>query len=256
MKKVDSDLEKEIEEINSKKQIITDKTTRYGNEKLVRCSKCGQYMRISARCCTHCGELNYLNQRNDQIKPIFFLGKKLKAKEDAKKAREEEKYYAGIDGKGRTKKQRIYLYTKRLTALCIIIFLAIAILNIQDIYRFIADFRAKSYLNQVNKIITQFDNDVKNNVCELSTSDDGSIYFSFYESPDFFKTSISLYTFDYFHGFIRITDNGNGEYNYYLSISDGKYGFEDVLYNDDLDISVVKKLNEDIRVPASSVTCK
>lgn len=224
----------------------------YGKEPMLKCPKCGELMKLSARCCIRCGELNYLNHKNDSVKPSFNLGKKLKQKEDLKAAKKaaKAKYVNGEDVSIKEKSRR-YVFFKRLTDLLIVILLIIAVINYKFLIKTFNDFRAKYYIKQVDKIIEQIDNEFKDKECN-SIGENGSLVYSFFYSDDYFKTGVSLYTFNYFSGYVTINKTANGN-KYVISITDGKYGFKDVPY-EDLDIDSITKIDS-IDSPSNTVSC-
>lgn len=228
----------------------------YGKEQIIQCPKCGEKMKISARCCMHCGELNYLNHKNDSVKPSFNLGKKLKKIEDkraAKKAAKmakKAKYINGVDVTSQERAKK-YVFFKRLTDLLTIVLLIIAAVNYKTIYKTFEELRAKYYLKQVDKIVEQITRELNEKECN-STSEDGKLIYSFAYSSDYFRTGVSPYTFDYFTGYITITKTPDG-YKYILNITDGKYGFKDLSY-EDMEIKSIKKIGT-IDTPDITISC-
>ncbi|MDO4996169.1 MAG: hypothetical protein Q4E69_03235 [Bacilli bacterium] len=228
----------------------------YGKEQIIQCPKCGEKMKISARCCMHCGELNYLNHKNDSVKPSFNLGKKLRQREDkiaAKKAAKlakKAKYINGVDVTSQERAKK-YVFFKRITDFLTIVLLIVAVINYKTIYRTFEEFRAKYYLKQVDIMIEQISEELNEYECN-STEEDGRLVYSFYSSDDYFKTGVSLYTFNYFTGYIDITKTPDG-YKYVLNITDGKYGFKNLPY-EDMEIKSIKKVSE-IYPPSNTVSC-
>lgn len=249
------DLDLELEEQNNDKNNQQSNANSVGVEQMINCPKCGRPMKISARCCMHCGELNQLNSKNDSVKPSFDLGKKLKMKEEKANARKSLKNSINNfqDQNGVTREEKKYSGMRKVIDLVIIIIIILAAINYKIIINSIDTFRAKHYLQQVDKIVEQFDAKVKDNQCSIDSSNSNNL-FAFQTSEDYFKTSMSFYTFDYFEGYIELKDNGNGQYDYYITITDGKYGFKNVLYSKDLDISIIKKLST-IELPNGSINC-
>ncbi|MBR6948713.1 MAG: hypothetical protein IKH54_00830 [Bacilli bacterium] len=247
----DLNIDEELKALDEKQmqEELNKKNSVFGVEKMIPCPKCGKPMKENARCCMHCGELNYLNEKNDSMKPIFSLGKKLKVKEDKIKEKEEAKR-TKVDSKGRTANVRKYQFTKRITTLLVIVLLVVGAINYKTIIDVVTTFRAKSYIRQVDKMIKQVDEEVT-----IKCNSDEIINYSFEYSDDYFKTFTSLYTFNYFTGNIKITFDENGNKNYYVSITDGAYGFKDVLYKEDLDYKIVKKLKSSIDVPSHTTAC-
>ena len=229
----------------------------YGKEPYIQCPKCGERMKASARCCMRCGELNYLNHKNDSVKPSFNLGKKLRQREDkiaakkAAKAAKHAKYVNGVDVTS-TERAKKYVFFKRLTDLIIVVLLIVAAINYKVIIKTFNEGRAKYYLKQVDLIIEQINEEVSNSEC-TSTNDEGTLVYAFEYSNDYFKTGISLYTFNYYSGYVDIVKTPDG-YKYVITISDGKYGFKNVAY-EDMDIKSIKKIGPIENIPANSVSC-
>lgn len=228
----------------------------YGKEEFIQCPKCGEKMKITARCCMRCGELNYLNHKNDSVKPSFNLGKKLKEREDKRAAKlaakqaKHAKYVNGVDVSSAERAKK-YRFFKRTSDLLLLILLIIAAINYKVIIKTFNEGRAKYYLKQVDIMIEQINTELSENEC-TSTNDDGTLVYSFEYSSDYFKTGISLYTFNYYSGYIDITKTPEG-YKYIISITDGKYGFKNVAY-EDLDIKSIKKIGT-LDIPGNSVSC-
>lgn len=215
----------------------------YGKEKYILCPKCGQKMKLTARCCMHCGELNYLNHKNDSVKPSFNLGKKLKIKEDAREAKiaakkaKKAKYVNGVDVTSEEKAKR-YRFFKRVTDLLVLILIVVAAINYKLIIKTFDEGRAKYYLKQVDKIVEQVNEEITGDECVNG----GTIVYGFMYSDDYFKTGVSLYTLDYFTGYIKVTPTPEGN-KYTINITDGKYGLKNVAY-EDMDIKSLKKITE------------
>lgn len=231
--------------------------TEYGKEPMINCTKCGEPMKLSSRCCMHCGELNYLNHKNDSAKSSFDLGKKLKLKEEkraakkAAKAAKSKNKNAQSDFEKRAKRYSIF---KKIYDIILVILVIICIINYKFIIKSFNEFRAKFYLMQVDKMVGQVIEEIDGKNC-FSTSDDGVINYSFAQSDDYFNTWISLYTFDYFKGNIQVTVDEDENYHFIISITDGKYGFKDKKY-EELDIDDVKKIGELEDIPSHTIKCE
>ena len=78
------------------------------------------------------------------------------------------------------------------------------------------------------------------------------MYFYFSDSADYFKVHNSLFTFDHFSGSIQIINAGEN-YEYVITMYDGKYGIKDVRYKE-LTIDSIQKMDEP-ELKASTVTC-
>ena len=225
----------------------------YGQERYVYCMKCGQPMRESSRCCMHCGELNYLNDKNNSVKGIFSFAKKQKRKEDVRNAKKQAKL-AATNEIGQSVNAKRYIIQKRISQLFMIVVLIIAAVNYKFIFNFVTTFRAKHYLNQVDKIVEQIDDQMTNGTCSSSVDGEDMI-FSFYLSSDEYDTFVSLYTFDYFKGYVKVVPDGENKYKYYVTITDGKYGLRNVLYSKNLSVKKVKKFSKINDLPSTNVTC-
>ena len=101
-------------------------------------------------------------------------------------------------------------------------------------------------------IIEQINEEVSSSEC-TSTNDEGTLVYAFEYSNDYFKTGISLYTFNYYSGYVDIVKTPDG-YKYVITISDGKYGFKNVAY-EDMNIKSIKKIGPIENIPANSVSC-
>lgn len=236
------DIEKDLQQIDRSMEMQAKNETQNEDE-IMKCPKCGNPMKKSARYCMHCGELNYLNSQNDSVKSQFFLGKKLKEKEEKRNAKKEKKRLDIKDENGKTVNEKKFQIQKRIISLIMVILIIIGVINYKVVLETVTSFRAKFYLRQVDKIVNQLVDKIEDGKCNMNQNDD---YFVFYQSDDYFKTFVSLYTFDYFKGYIKLEKDSNGQYQYYVSISDGKYGFRNVLYSKELNSKTVQKLEEDL----------
>ena len=68
------------------------------------------------------------------------------------------------------------------------------------------------------------------------------------------------YSYSYANPTISINSSSSNltlssDKKYYVSITDGTYGFKDVLYKEDLDYKIVKKLKGSIDVPSHTTSC-
>lgn len=243
----DFDLDKEPEVQNTSKPSFDSK-------EIVYCTKCGQPMLRTARCCMHCGELNMLSQKNSQVNSYFTKGKKIKKKEEKKGLNKLPNLReTTLDENGMTKKEKRYTSRKNILSFIMLIILFIVLLNYKVIVNFINDIRKEQYLRQVTKIVEQVKTKYKDKDC-ISTALDDRWYLSFENSHDLFDTSLSLFTFDYFRGYIEIINNEDGTRDYIISITDGKYGFENVMYTTNLDKDIITKIDS-FELPYTSIYC-
>lgn len=250
---IENDLNRVDQEQKQQEQI--ENNTQYGVERMINCPKCGHPMKESARCCMRCGELNYLNSKNDSVKASFDLGKKLKEKEEKRdEKRNKFKLNNFKDSQGRTKNEKRFGFAKKLFTLLFIIFVIFVGINYKTVLSEFYNIRARHYIKQIDKIVSQIKEQYDNNDCE-TTSPDGAYYYTFEMSSDYYKTSISLFTFNEFTGSIKAVPKGNGEFDYYITISDGKYGMKDVLYTENMSVDVLKEINDLGSLNSHSVSC-
>lgn len=234
------DLDKEIEEVPKEANF----------KDIINCPKCGQPMLKTARCCMHCGELNMLNQKNNPQNKYFVKGEaeKLKQKDKTISIMETK-----LDKNGVSKLEKKYTFWKNVRRVIYLIILIILLFNYKNIGNAINDVRKDSYLRQVDKIVEQFQEEYKDKNCH-STARSDRMYFTFQRSDDYFKTSISLFTFNYFSGYIEMVYNEDGTKDYILSLTDGRYGFENVKYTKDLSREIIVPLKS-IDLPQNSIYC-
>lgn len=227
-------------------------STEYGKEPMIPCPKCGEMMKLNARCCIRCGELNYLNHKNDSVKGAFNLGKKIKERELKKAAKKEakKKMVNGEDVSFKNRSKR-YVFFRRLTDLIITILIILAVINYKSLINVFNDFRANYYIKQVDKIVEQIETEFNEKEC-VSNELTGELTYSFEYSSDYFRTGISLYTFNYFRGYVKVFKTPDGN-KYYVSISDGKYGFTETAY-EELNKDSIKEI-EPIDLPTNTITC-
>lgn len=217
-------------------------------EEFVSCPNCGRPMIKNSRYCMHCGELNLEHEKNEKMKPFVAIGKRLKLREQKRLEKIKNVKMTSLDEKGRSKREKIYSGIKKTISILIIIILLIGIINYKAVIKFTDEFMRRSYLRQVDKIVEE----VKNEYIEKGCT--SRAVFSFIRSDDYYKTNVSLFTFDYFTGYVEVINN-NGEYEYIVSITDGKYGFKNIKYDENVDISVLDKV-EEITIPSYDIVCE
>ena len=224
------------------------------SEEMIRCPKCGAPMKKSWRCCMHCGELNFLNKDNNSMKPFVILGKKLKKKEEEKEAKRKDIRLTKLDDNGISKQEKNYTTVNKVLTLLFVVIIIVLIINYKSVMNIFDNFRKTMYVNQITKIVEKLDDDPSIAGC-LTKTNDGKKYFIFYSSADYVSTLFSFYTFDYFQGAIQIIDNPDGSHNYVVSVSDGKYGFKDIIYDKDKMKSALKEL-EEVPYPEGESVCE
>lgn len=224
------------------------------NEEMIKCPKCGAPMKKSWRCCMHCGELNFLNKENNSMKPFVVLGKKLKKKEEEKEAKRKDIRLTKLDNKGISKQEKNYTTLNKVLTLLFVIIIIVMIINYKSVFNVFNNFRKTMYVNQVSKIVNKLDKDPSIAGC-LTKTEDGKKYFVFYNSSDYVSTMFSLFTFNYFQGAIQIIDNSDGSHNYIVSVSDGKYGFSNIIYDKDKMKNALTKI-EEVQYPSGESICK
>lgn len=198
------------DENNKQEEVVEKPKYNDQGQEMINCSRCGSPMLKTARSCLHCGELNSLNEKNNPLSKYFLKGYK-------KRDNVENNTKKILTAKQLDNREKRYTFYRRIIDFIILIIAIIALLN----YHRIIDFREKHYIEQINKIAEQFDEMYKSG--EIDVSKTCNIY-SFDNSSLTFKTDISLYSFDYFDGYIQVLDNNDGTHDYILYLTDKKYG--------------------------------
>lgn len=220
--------------------------------KTIPCRKCSRPMKITDRCCLYCGELNYYNNQNQGVNKVFKKGEKVRDSKDLTKMNDKN-----IDNNTSTEKKPIailYRFYSNLKRIIIVLLIILIIANYKNIYNLFNSLRAKYYLYQVNSIIEKIEVDYPDTDCY---DKGGNLYYEFNTLKDHnIKTFVSLYTLKPLNGYVKVVPKDNYQYDYYIYISDGKYGITDVLYSDSLDTNIIKELEfSDIYTPKDGIIC-
>lgn len=217
------------------------------------CRKCGQPVPINARCCLYCGELNYNNEKNTSVKKIFKKGEKIRDKKQLQEVNPNITTNTGLNNNESTKKKaftfKLFRLIKTIITICILVLI---IVNYKNIYNKFNELRYKYYIHQVDRIIDKLEADLPNMNCY---SLGGNVYYKVDTSLDGdYKTTFSLFTLNYYKGYVKV-EKVDSEYKYYLYITDGKYGIENVLYSDGVKVDDFKEI-KNIDIPVDGTICK
>ncbi len=209
----------------------------------VPCPNCGQPMVYGSRYCMHCGELDFNNAQNQSVKKAFFKGKRIHNREEKIKRQLEKmnRRMYSLDDHGVSKREKIYTFFKRIITLIIFALVVLAAINYKNIIKFYETKAKEHYIKQIDTIVSTIDEKYNPSKCRYELID-GKMYFTFYDSSDYFKIHNSLFTFDQYSGSIQIVNVGD-KYEYIITIYDGKYGVNGVNYKD-LTIDSIQEMDK------------